>query len=133
MTGGGVTLTTRMRKTTIVAAGEEEGVTGKNTSGPGPDPTSTGGEGAEVWAAAAANGSTRTNTSGLEAHRAQSHHTHQKRASGGTTRGAGTTTTTNVGAALAPTAEGARCPVTIHTTRTETAGATSPVTEAGTG
>ena len=51
----------------------------------------------------------------------------------GTTRGVGITTTTNVGATLAPTAEGARWPATIHTTRTETAEATSPVTEAGTG
>ena len=83
-TTGGVTPTTRTRRT-ITEAAEE--VTGKNTSGPGPDPTSTG-EGAEVWAAAAANGSTRTNTSGLAAHRAQYHHTHQKRASGGKTKSA---------------------------------------------
>ena len=52
----------------------------------------------------------------------------------GTTRGAAITTTTSVGArTLGPTAEGARWPATIHTMRTETAEATSPVTEAGTG
>ena len=52
----------------------------------------------------------------------------------GTTRGAAITTTTSVGArTLGPTAEGARWQATIHTTRTETAEATSPVTEAGTG